>query len=114
MPRGRLGHSGGDSEVWQDDESFDDNGHGGLGKESASTYQRVVKARRRCDLNNKRKKPVVPLSEGGDETTVMIRNIPNRYTYCSNSSSMLPTLEILISFLYSHDFIDQFLSVSSN
>lgn len=40
-------------------------------------YARIVEPR---EMVGKRKKPVVPVEESGDRTTVMIRNIPNKYT----------------------------------
>ncbi|KAI6677671.1 hypothetical protein NL676_038467 [Syzygium grande] len=40
-------------------------------------YPRIVEPR---EMVGKRKKPVLPVDEGGDRTTVMIRNIPNKYT----------------------------------
>ncbi|XP_010068578.2 protein terminal ear1 homolog [Eucalyptus grandis] len=51
-------------------------------------YPRIVEPR---EMVGKKKKPVVPVDEGGDRTTVMIRNIPNKYTR-----------ELLIDFLDKH------------
>ena len=39
--------------------------------------------------NNREKHPLIPLKSDGKETTVMIRNIPNRYTY-----------DLLVSFIF--------------
>lgn len=87
VPRGRLPLPGRDLVVRCEDKGFDDSEHSGVGKESTSSvslrrprYERVVKVWRHHELVDRRKKPVVPLCQGGAETTVMIRNIPNKYT----------------------------------
>ncbi|PKI54734.1 hypothetical protein CRG98_024836 [Punica granatum] len=76
----------------RDDDSFD-NGSSGIGEvegtsasntsptpRQSKSYDRVVIARPRHEPINRRKKPVVTLSPGGAESTVMMRNIPNKYT----------------------------------
>ncbi|KAK4802776.1 hypothetical protein SAY86_000979 [Trapa natans] len=77
-------------EIRREDKGTDDGSeHSGVGKGSETSvrlqrqpsYERVVKIwRHRKLMVDRGKKPVVPLSQGRAETTVMIRNVPNRYT----------------------------------
>ncbi|KAI4367260.1 hypothetical protein MLD38_023018 [Melastoma candidum] len=75
-------------------------GSGQMALTTVGRYPRIVNAYRKDVEHGYRggmvgeargEKPVVPVCEGGGETTVMIRNIPNKYTR-----------ELLIEFLDNH------------